>query len=222
MTGIAPLRNVLRSACGLTISFDVPERVAVAVREHNRMAKTALRDTMQEWIDRALPGHFTRDAHGKYHYQERSTKYGAIKQRLFGTGALDLVQTGRSRDSITKQAKITAGGTAEGGTLKGNIAMRFSFAEKVQKHYAATGGRKKRTAEQEARRAGGVTIATMKNEVRRMTPAERVYFTRRFAERYSEEYRRLRAGRKRNRWGLAGGGGGGHWWRDFPAAAGSQ
>lgn len=116
--------------------IDVPERPAdLAKRYHNKYAKDALRDTLAWWHKHAdgFRDHFERDNREKFRHFPRTEKYKRAKargvlvegKRYYST--VDLVKTGRTKEKMLKEAKITASGTAEGKTLTGNIILRFPF-----------------------------------------------------------------------------------------------
>lgn len=130
-----------------------------ASRAHNRVAKQAVRDVLTAHWQKRIPLHFTRPAHGRYGYAQRSPRYRFQKQKKFGS-SIDLVRTGRTRQQMTSQAQITVAGTATAGTIRGNLTLRFPFPGGGLRFKAAPGTRQR------------VTIEQMASEIRRITPDE--------------------------------------------------
>jgi len=81
-------------------------------RKAKEILRAALRSAAEYWHAEMLPGHFARDARGKYGYQPRSERYQGQKVRARGRGkaadTVDLVYSGLARDSALKPPRIKA------------------------------------------------------------------------------------------------------------------
>lgn len=146
----------------LSFEIEVPKLgdflVGNATRKHNQLVKRAVHTVlMQHWRQR-IPKHFTRPAHGKYGYAERSARYRVRKQKKYGT-SIDLVRTGRTRHAMTTQFRITIGGQASSGGVTGRLHLRFPFP-----------GGTRRFRRRGTRQA--VTIEQMAKEIETITPDE--------------------------------------------------
>lgn len=142
-----------------------------AGRLHNAIAKDAVRAVLVEHHRRRIPGHFTRPAHGKYGYAERSPRYRVQKQRKYGS-SIDLVRTGRTRQQMTTQRQIAVGGQATAGTIHGRLTLRFPFPGGSLRFRQNSRGRQRVTVEQMAR------------EIRAITPDEITQINREIRGRY--------------------------------------
>src|ERR1051326_1743505 len=112
----------------------VPTRPAEIARRHfNRLAKEALRETLVYHQKTFLPLHFKAGAANRYGYKRRKESWNRHKMKYYGSGAVDLVETGRSKFRILSGGKITIGGAAEGGKkgLEGKLTVRSDFSRKV-------------------------------------------------------------------------------------------
>lgn len=167
-----------------------------AGRTHNRIANTAIRETLLTHATTRIPLHFTRPAHNRYGYAERSPHYRAFKQKKFHT-SLDLVLSGRSKARMTSERKISVGGSATGGDLKGDLKLRFAWGltgEGNQTTVQAAHGRRARGQSKgpplsaRGRKDGKprVTIAQMKKEMAAITADERSAMAHEVRERYLE------------------------------------
>jgi hypothetical protein len=180
-------------ADGLLASIDVPKLgellLGNASRTHNKIANTAMRETLLTHATRRIPQHFARPAHSKYGYAERSKPYRFFKQRKYGS-AIDLVMTGRTKHAMSSQRQITVGGTATGGTLRGDLKLRFPFGLAAQQAHArrARGQSKGAPLSARGRRDGKprVTIAQMRKEIATITPDEASQITAELRDRYVE------------------------------------
>lgn len=141
----------------LSYSLEVPERLVHSDRVHNRLMKVTMREAAEDHWRRRVPGHFTRPAHNKYGYAERSKKYRFYKQRKYGS-SIDLVRTGRTRHVMTTQKQIRLGGSATGRGVIARVILRFPFPGGTQRFKGQSRQR--------------VTIEQMMREIRAITAAE--------------------------------------------------
>jgi len=115
----------------MEFEISMPTRAEdMVLRDHNRIAKAALKYVLVTHHGRNLPRHFKRDARSRYGYAPRNQKYIRWKQKRYGQGGMDLVKTGDSRREILKSPpKIRMSGAAEGGKkdLSGTLLLRFAF-----------------------------------------------------------------------------------------------
>src|SRR5947209_5697413 len=94
----------------LSLEVDIPLRADdIAKRHHNRMVKESLNEVLIAHHRFRIPGHFERSAHGKYGYAQRSEKYMREKARRYHS-TVDLVKTGKSKQRMLTEQKITIGG----------------------------------------------------------------------------------------------------------------
>lgn len=164
---------------GLVAEIDVPKLgeflVGNAGRAHNKIGKEAVRRALLTHHEKRIPGHFRRGAHQKYGYADRSPSYRHYKQRRYGS-SIDLVMTGRTQHAMSSQAQITVGGTASGGTLNGQLKLRFPFGASAQQAHARRrrGQAKGAPLSARGRRDGKprVTIEQMRREVATVLPSE--------------------------------------------------
>lgn len=173
----------------LTLAIAVPERPATLVkREHNRIAKDALRTVLETHHKKRIPGHFEHSAHSKYGYKPRSPKYIRYKVKAFKTGD-DLVMSGATQQKMIREPQFVMSGAAEGAQKKlgGKIVLRFAFGQSAQASYAKRAGYVQHKNSKRPPKRPGVDIAQMRKEIQAMTPAER----REMAEQFRAEYLRL-------------------------------
>jgi hypothetical protein len=165
-----------------------------AGRTHDRIAKTAMRETLLTHATTRILLHFARPAHDRYGYAERSPHYRHFKQKRFHT-SIDLILSGRTKHAMTTQRQITVGGSATGGDLKGDLKLRFPW------NLTGNGGQTTVQAAHARRRAGlskgaplsararrdgkpRVTIAQMRKEIATITPDERSQMVAELRDRY--------------------------------------
>ena len=81
-------------------------------REHNKISRTALKETLEFHYYRVLPGHFKSTNRAKYGHMPRTAAYMRKKMKQ-GYGRTDLVRTGMTEQAFTKGApKIVISGSA--------------------------------------------------------------------------------------------------------------
>lgn len=97
-----------------------PRDPRLRVRDHQRLLRQAIRETLEEHHARHIPWHFEPFAHSKYGYHTRNPQYVARKVRM-GLGNVDNVASGATRATVMNQYEITA--TSKGGRL----IMRLPF-----------------------------------------------------------------------------------------------
>ncbi|HEV2970639.1 MAG TPA: hypothetical protein VGY55_11775 [Pirellulales bacterium] len=182
----------------LIITISMPQRMENLIkRDHNRIAKEALRAVLEEHHKKRIPEHFKPYAHAKYGYRNRTTKYRSLKARL-GLGDVDLVLTGATEAEMTRNAEITMSGAAEGAqkSLGGTMTLKFPFGSKMQASYAKksrsyTGGGPKRYGEQPKR--GGVNLEEMRREIQFIRDDEAKQMAKQFLAEYMKRYNALDA-----------------------------
>lgn len=175
----------------LVADIDVPKLGELLLgnsgRAHNRIARGALRETLLTHATKRIPGHFTRPAHAKYGYAERSPSYRHFKQKKYHS-SIDLVMSGRTKQAMSSQRQIKIGGTAAGGTLKGDLILKFPFGVAAQAAFArrARGQSKGAPLAARARKDGKprVTIAQMRKEIATIAPNEVSEINKQLRDRY--------------------------------------
>lgn len=189
---------------GLVAAIDVPKLgellLGNASRAHNKIAKDTLRRVLLTHATRRIPLHFTRPAHQRYGYAQRSARYRVIKQKKYHS-TIDLVMTGRTKDAMSTQRTITVGGTAAGGNLRGDLKLRFPFGAAAQQAWArrAKGKSKGAPLSARARRDGKprVTIAQMRKEIATIAPAEVSEINHELRDRYVDLVKTTTGARQR-------------------------
>lgn len=113
------------------ISYQL-DQTLVTARAHGQMMRLVNQSVLQRWRDRYLPLHFQGGATSRYGYAPRSAKYTARKRRRVGH-SIPLVLTGRLRDEIKKNVKITA--TQHGGRIRsrGYFPMKAELRGEIEK-----------------------------------------------------------------------------------------
>lgn len=165
-------------------------------RLHNRYAKEAMRETLQEHHKQNIPKHFKQSARDTYKYAPRAPAYKRYKLRRYKS-ARDLVLTGATEKAWTTgqgYQALRVGGSAEGDrALTGSLTYRWSWTDKVREHmkkkYAnAKIGKNASDAEKRTKRfvrariqssldtlrqsKRGVTLQQMNIEAQTITPEE--------------------------------------------------
>lgn len=197
----------------LVITLDVPRKFEDLVdRKHNAFAKESLREVIETHWKERIPLHFRQDARSRYGYKERKDAYKRMKDRRYQSRR-DLVLTGASERNMKVNRKITVGGTAAKGTLKGTLHLRFAWAAKIREHFEQTTKHRRKhgnvtsittTAERKKVRPN-VTPADMKREMQAMTVEERRAIADEMKTRYLDKVQAYRSGRKRRRVAAQGG-----------------
>lgn len=104
-------------------------------RGHARLMRDLLREAMEEHRDRNLPKHFQRNADtapgGAYGYAARTAKYQKRKARQVGH-QIPLVLTGRLRDTIQRNVRITATQHRARLTTRGYFPMRVAMRKEIE------------------------------------------------------------------------------------------
>lgn len=166
--------------------FEWPEDISD--RRHNVIAKEAMREVMQKYHDdkRAFPRKFTRAGRKLYGYKPRNVKYERYKQQKYGTGSIDMVKRGRTRQWMTSAYRLTVGGTAAARTLNATLKTTFPFK-------GGSGSFRKSKAR------GALTIQQMIMELQRFADDEPRLMAQWFHEAYMRQVDQFRANRKRVR-----------------------
>lgn len=173
----------------LVFVLDLPTRPEdISKRHHNRIVKDAARRMMERHHDENIPKHFKRDARRRYGYAPRNPKYTRWKQRKYGTGGLDMVKRGRTRQWMTSAYKLRMGGNAEAGTLKAQLILTFPF-KGGSGRLRQPGGR------------GGIVIQQLIKEMQRFANDEPALLAGWFQEEYMRGVEQFRGNRKRVRKG---------------------
>lgn len=98
-------------------------------RAFTRFTKMALKKEMLFHHQRRIPDHFHRWRQAKYGYTQRSARVKEIKSRF---NQPDLVETGRTKERMTREIQITHPRVGEGigvrGILRWPVGFRFSGA----------------------------------------------------------------------------------------------
>ena len=193
-----------RTIPSFSFSITVPKRPEdLARRDFNRLAKDALRETIEFHHAEHLPLHFQHSARARYGYKPRKQSWVAHKQKRFGTGGMDLVASGASKRRILGgPPKIVIGGAAEGGKkgLSGKLTVKFAFNEKLRAQQRAKyQGRK---SGHYRNRAGTppkaeVKFEDMKREVRATTREERAALAAKFRDLLMAKFAEFRSNRVR-------------------------
>jgi len=158
-----------------------------AGRTHNKIANNSIRATLLHHAESRIVQHFARPAHDRYGYAERSPHYRHFKKKRFHT-SIDLILSGRTKHAMTTQRQITVGGTATGGTLRGDLKLKFPFGLAAQAAHArrARGQSKGAPLSARGRKDGRprVTIAQMRKEIAAITADERSQMAAEVRDRY--------------------------------------
>jgi hypothetical protein len=166
--------------------FEWPEDISE--RRHNQFAKQAMRVVLEKYHGdkRGFPRHFTRQGRKLYDYLPRKPKYERWKQRKYGTGSIDIVKRGRTRQWMTSAYRLTVGGTAANRTLNGTLKLTFPFK-------GGSGRFKKPNSR------GAITIQRLILELQRFADDEPRLLAQWFREEYMRQVDEFRRGRKRKR-----------------------
>jgi hypothetical protein len=168
-----------------------PEEMITA-RDHNKFAKQAIRETMEEHVKKNLRRHFERGARERYRYAPRDPRYVLGKSRKFPRSqGRDLVKTGRSRLRILHRGTIRTPGTAVNGTLRVVYKSAFDFR-------GGTGRFRKR------KRSGllahqQISIEQMRSEVKRIIDQEAAELAKMFKAAYMKKVEQKAKSRKRKK-----------------------
>lgn len=169
-----------------TILLEWPEDISN--RRHNQFAKQAMRETLEVYhgSPRGFPRHFGRSGRQLYDYLPRNPKYVKAKNRRYGTGGLDMVKTGRTKNWMTRAYRLAVGGTAIARTLTGQLKLRFPFK--------GGSGRFRK-----AQSRGAITIQRLILEMQRFADDEPELLAKTFFESYMRQVDEFRRGRQRKR-----------------------
>ena len=193
--------------------IDVPMRQEdMAKRYHNKYAKEALRETLDHWhgAPQGFRKHFQRDARERYHHFPRSEKYKRAKargikvegKRYYST--VDLIKTGRTKELMLHNKRITVSGTADGKNLRGTIILRFPFKGGTGRFRNPSVPKNlvqliKQDQLREKVIHQALTIQKMRIELERFDEEDPKLLARWFLERYMKKVAAHRGGRKRVR-----------------------
>lgn len=162
----------------------------ISDRRHNQFAKQAMRVTLERYHGdkQGFPRHFGRGARKLYDYLPRNPKYVKWKQKKYGTGGLDMVKRGRTRQWMLSAYRLTVGGTAASKTLNATLRLTFPFK-----------GGSGRFRKPQSR--GAVTIQRLILELQRFADDEPRLMAQWFHEEYMRQVDEFRRTRKRKRVG---------------------
>lgn len=108
----------------------------ISRRQHNRLAKDAVRATLADHWQKTTRLHFQYGARARYSYFPRSKKYRRHKQRVKHHD-IDLLYSGATRAKMANGGVpyISVGGAAEGGKkgLTGKYRLSFPFGGGAEK-----------------------------------------------------------------------------------------
>ena len=156
----------------------------IAKRHHNRIAKQAVRNTMERFHREKVPDRFKQDARRRFKHFERSPKYKKFKLRRHQS-TIDLVKTRRTKNWMTRAYKLRVGGSAGGGNLKATLILTFPFK-------GGSGRFKRRTRQSDK-------IGQMILEIQRFAADEPAILAEWFKEEYMKLVENFRSTRKRTR-----------------------
>lgn len=104
-------------------------------RGHKKVMRQLLREMIERHHREKLPRHFERNADtapgGAYGYAKRTAKYQKRKARQVGH-QIPLVLTGRLRDHIQSNVRITATATRARLTTRGYFPMRTEMRAEIE------------------------------------------------------------------------------------------
>lgn len=104
-------------------------------RGHSRLMRDLLKEAMEEHRDKKLPRHFERNADtapgGAYGYAARTAKYQRRKAKQVGH-QIPLVLTGRLRQAIQSNVKITATQHRSRLTTRGYFPMKTQMRQEIE------------------------------------------------------------------------------------------
>ena len=106
-------------------------------RGHKIVLRKLLREMIERHRDEKLPRHFERNADtapgGGYGYEKRTAKYQKRKARQVGHQT-PLVLTGRLKDFIKSNARITATASRARMTARGYFPMRTAMRGEIERY----------------------------------------------------------------------------------------
>ena len=157
---------------GATIEMPMPLIDTARGRSmHNKVAKAALRETLELHHQKRVPEHFKPSAKSKYNHRRRSNKYRELKRKNFKHD-IDLVRSGATRRKMTSSYKaIRVGGSARkssGNSLTGTLVLEFPHSVNE-------------------RNPSGVTLRDLRLEMERWTDAEEQAAAKEFLNFYIAE-----------------------------------
>ena len=140
-------------------------------------------------IASALKKHFSDEARRLYGYAPRNPSYQNYKTKVFKT-SIDLFKTGKSKQQMLREGRITLSGSADGGkhAFGGTLTVRFAFKGGSGRHYKSN-----------RNYAIQVTPAQMIREMQAIRDEESADMAQQFEAEYMSLVTAYRAARKRVR-----------------------
>lgn len=148
----------------MNITMELPDQLVKSDALHVKYLKESLKEVAYLHWKQRIKKHFDQSARTKYHYAKRANSTIAKKLKLTGQN-IDLVFTGRSKQKMLSEHKITAGG----GGRAGEGDARRAVVVKLMISFAFKGG-SGRFRKAESRQA--TTVAQMRKEVATITSDE--------------------------------------------------
>lgn len=144
-----------------------------------QIAKLTLHEELVKHHQKRIPKHFLYSAKGIYGYKPRTAGTIRRKQRLYGT-IIDLVKSGKTRESVKSAKQITVGGHLAGGSaIVGTLSMWFPYSIQA-----------------DPTQPGAVKIQDMINEIATISPDEADEFVTGFEVRFIRKLQEYAGGRR--------------------------